>query len=106
MSFNSDADDAIEAWAKKHRAGFSDHKWHRKKSGADWQYTPISWEAEMDKIQRNFEALIGFPIPFTGHEKRASTTLIMDDIAYALVRKAETQATKLGKKTILKALRK
>ena len=101
MSYSADADEAIEQWALARRPAVSEHRWHHRKPAADWHYTKIHWEAEMDLIQENFERRIGFTISLSPREKRKSADLIMDDIAYVLVRRAELASGN----TVLKALR-
>ena len=76
MSYSADADEAIEQWALARRPAVSEHRWHHRKPAADWHYTKIHWEAEMDLIQENFERRIGFTISLSPREKRKSCSIL------------------------------
>jgi hypothetical protein len=70
--------------------------------GGRLAYTDMSWNREMNEIQRAFERSIGFPIALSPSERRRTAGLTLMKTHYVLVRKAETSSP--GGATVLKSL--
>jgi len=102
MDLHDAATAAIEDWARRHRPHESGLRWAGRTPAADWDYNDMTWNREMNEIQRAFERRIGFPIALSPSERRRTAGLTLMKTHYVLVRKAETSSP-IGA-TLLKAL--
>ena len=102
MDLHDAATAAIEDWARRHRPHEAGLRWAARTPAADWQYDDMTWNREMNEIQRSFERRIGSPISLSPSERRKTAGLTLMKTHYVLVRKAETSSP--GGTTLLKAL--
>jgi hypothetical protein len=98
--FADAASAAIETWAARRRPEARNLLWVGKTPALDWGFETSAWLREISEIQREFERLIGFPVPLPPIEKRKTAGFSLLKTHYVLVRKAETKSGR----TMLKAL--
>lgn len=101
VDFTDAACAAIERWAARARPEARNLLWAGKIPARDWGYDPLRWLREIGDIRREFERVIGFPIPLSAGERRKTAELTLIKTVYVLVRKAEAKSGQTLLKTLL-----